>query len=93
MTTNLVKNGQSFTSTTTEQEIEIVSPYEDPVQVLTIILVSGSVQLAVGVKGGSPVIDATYTTFSTANQIIIKTIDNGAFNLRVVGTGVISVNY
>lgn len=93
MVINRVKNGTSFTSTSTEQEIELDGATEPDVQVLTLVLISGSVQLGVAARGISPVIDATYTTWSTVGDKIIKTVQNGKNNLRVIGSGVISVNW
>lgn len=94
MTTTQIKNGQLITSSATEQDLQPVGPFEEgTVQLIQIELVSGSVQFGVGPTAGSPVIDATYATYSTAGQKTLRTIRAGAHNLRCVGVGTFMVSW
>jgi len=93
MTTTIVKNGQLITSTSTEQDLQPSGPFEDgTVQLIQCEVVSGSLQFAVGQAGGSPVIDSTYGTYSTASKAL-RTIDAGKDNLRVVGVGTFIISW
>lgn len=94
MTTTVIKKGQLITSTSTEQDLALAGPYEDgTVQTVYIELVSGTVQFTTGPAEGSPVINATYRTYSTAGDKIILTVQTGKHNLRCVGSGTFSVTW
>lgn len=94
MTTTKIKNGWLITSTTTEQDLEPVGPFEDgTVQLVQCELVSGSVQIGVGPAGGNPVIDSSYATYSTAGQKALRTINAGSDNLRCLGTATFIVSW
>lgn len=94
MVTTKIKKGYLVTSTTTEQDLELEGPYEPTgVQTLTIEHISGSVQYGVGKAGGSPILNSSWATISTANQKIVLTVETGRFNLRCVGSGTFIVNW
>jgi hypothetical protein len=94
MTTTKVKNGQLITSTSTEQDLQPDGVFEDgTVQLIQIELVSGSVQFGVGPAGGSPLLDNTYGTYSTAGGKALRTIDAGNQNLRCVGAGTFIISW
>jgi hypothetical protein len=95
MTTTKVKNGQLITSTATEQDLQPDGVFEDgSVQLLQCEVVSGTVYFGVGPAGGSPVIngDTSYGSYTTAGKAL-RTIDAGAYNLRVVGSGTFIISW
>jgi hypothetical protein len=97
MTTTKVYNGQLITSTTTEQDLEPVGPFEDGTTVLMCLDVqSGTVKFGVGAAGGSPIIDGdlgTWGSYTTSNPKATRTIDPGKSNLRCVGVGTFTVSW
>jgi hypothetical protein len=89
-----IKNGESVSVGANETEYEITRPFDSPIQLVRLELVSGTIQSGVAVKG------ATFTTalsteasYSTAGDKWAHTIENGNFNLRMKGTGVVKVTY
>lgn len=90
---NQIKNGQFITLTTTEQAFELVGDRKDP-ETLAITLVSGTCQATVASRAGAPVLDATYTTWSTAGDKILHTIGGtSVLRVRCASAGVINVNW
>jgi hypothetical protein len=89
MTANVIKSGQFITSTATEQEFIC----EGGPKPLFLVLVSGSVQVAVAAPNTAPVINNTYATWSTAGDKIIVEVDPGDLHLRVIGVGVLNCTY
>ena len=90
--------GALVTSTTAESGFTVKGSY-DSTKPLTIgiTLVSGSVQLGVTDQTDvfTPIIDVgvTHATWSTAGDKILMTFDPVAEEIRVKGTGTISVNW
>ena len=90
MTTTVVRNGQFITSTSTEQQF--IGTVGGPL-LMIIVLVSGSIQVTTAGPNDSPVIDSTYSTYSTAGDKILITVDEGDQHLRIKGAGVVNVTY
>lgn len=103
----IVANGETLTSTTTEDEVMFVAPDDDgkirPVgrQLISFSVLSGSVQVAVG-----KAVDTSKATAHTtsAAQNFSLTIANQSYpadgpreggprNLRIVGTGTVAVTW
>lgn len=89
MTNNLIKPGQFITSTTTEQQFY---PEGGPT-LFCLVLVSGSVKVGTAQTDQSPVLNDTYTTYSTADEKIVISVDPDDRNLRVLGTAVLKCTY
>lgn len=89
MTANIIKSGQFITSTTTEQEFQC----EGGPKTVILVLVSGSVQVGTAPPNTPPVLNSTYSTYSTAGDRILIDIDPGDTHLRVIGTGVLNCMY
>lgn len=91
-------NGSLVTSTTTEVGITLKGDfYEGPV-VAALTLVSGSLQSTVEPQSVvfNPVIDQggfTHTTWSTAGDKILHTIDPVNSEIRIKGTATFSLNW
>ena len=89
MTANIIKAGQFITSTTTEQEFIC----EGGPKTIALVLVSGSVQAGTAPPNTSPIIDPTYSTWSTAGDKLWFDLDPGDTHLRVIGIGVLNCMY
>lgn len=89
MTANVLKTGQFITSTTTEQEFTC----EGGPKTFMLVLESGSVQVATAAPDTPPVINSTYTTYSTAGSKIPIDIHPCNRHLRIIGTGVVSATF
>jgi len=76
-------NGEIITSTTSETEIymEMPSGTLNMEQLVTLELVSGSVQFAVG-----ETVISRHTTYSTAGDKTLRTVNNSNRSLRCLGT-------
>lgn len=91
-------NGALVSSTTTEIGIALNGDfYEGPVLV-AITLVSGSLQVTVAPKSDTftPAINAggfTHTTWSTAGDRILKTVDTVNSEIRIKGTATFDLSW
>ena len=94
MTTTLVKSGQLFTSTSTEQDLRPDGPFYDGLFIMQAEVVSGTLKFGVGPAGGSPVIDGetTYGSYASTAKAY-RTVDPGAFNFRCVGSGTFIISW
>jgi hypothetical protein len=90
-----IKNGQFITLTTSEVAYSIVGDSNSDIETLAITLVSGTCQATVAPTTAAPILDNTYTTWSTAGDKIILSLDPGLSTLRVkcASAGVINVNW
>lgn len=91
---NQIKSGQFITLSTTEAAYELVGDHKS-IETLAITLVSGSCQAGVANKDAAPILDSTYTTWSTAGDKYFLTIATALGTLRVktASAGVINVNW
>lgn len=92
MTTSRIKQGQFITLSATEQAFELDGAASDLQEVLIILGSSVSLQLAVSASI-SPVIDATYSTYTESGLKLLVTIDPGKSTLRVIGSGTINITW
>lgn len=83
-------NGETITSSGTEQTIllSVVTGVADTEQVITLELVSGSVQFAVGES-----IAAKHRTYSSAGDKAIRTVNNSNRTLRCLGMGTFTIGW
>lgn len=91
----LIRNGEQLTSGASETEYELTPPYSWPTQDVRLDYVSGTVQYGVGEKktAFTPVITSTNDSLSASGDKAIVTCENGKFNLRLKGSGVVAVTW
>lgn len=90
-----IKQGQSITLTTTEVPYDLVGDFDSPVVVVTLLLVSGTMQYAVEPRSVPPVIDNTYATYSTAGDKVIVSVDpiKSTLRLKCAAAGVVNISW
>lgn len=93
MATHGIKSGQTITGTANEEGYTLIGSHETPITVVTVTLLTGSYQYAIGPLGGVPVIDNTYTTLSTADDKKLVTLNPGTEELRIKGICTIHISY
>jgi len=90
---NQIKNGQNITLSTSEAAYEIVGDRKG-LETLAITLVSGSCQATIADRNANPIIDSTYTTWSTAGDKFLLSIGaTGTLRVKTASAGVINVNW
>jgi len=91
-----IKKGQSITLSTTETAYELDGDCAFPLTTVNILLISGTLQFTV-VPGISetPVINATYATYSTANEKILVDMkpQGSTLRMRCASAGVVNVSW
>ena len=93
----VIRNGQTITLSTSEvaYELSVTSdrPSDGPV-VLAITLVSGTCQATVAPTSAAPILDSTYSTWSTAGDKFLLTISgNSTLRMKCASAGVVNVNW
>lgn len=90
-----IKQGQFITLSTTETGYDLVGDFDAPVVVITLTLVSGTMQVANAARTSSPVIDGTYSTYSTAGDKVIMSINPVKNQLRgkTASAGVVNISW
>lgn len=90
-----VKQGQFITLSTTETPYDLVGDFDTPVVVVSLTLVSGTMQYAVEPRKAAPVIDNTYATYSTAGDKILVSVDpiKSTLRLRCASAGVVNISW
>jgi hypothetical protein len=90
-----IRKGQSITLSTSEVAYELAGDTSLITDVL-IVLVSGTLQVtAQPGRSETPVLNSTYTTYSTAGDKIIVSMQPGSSTLRMkcASAGVVSVTW
>lgn len=81
-------NGQLVTVTTNEAEYDLTEPFDQPLQLVRLELVSGTLQTGVKEKATFFVPSLnTEATYSTAGDKWAHTIESGNVNLRMKASG------
>lgn len=90
-----IKQGQFITLSTTETGYDLVGDFDTPVVPVLLTLVSGTMQVANAARDSSPVIDPTYSTYSTAGDKVIISINPIKNQLRgkTASAGVVNVSW
>lgn len=94
MATKIYK-GQDVTLSTTEVAYELGGDVGFPLTTLNIVLTSGTLQFTVAPKNAAPILDNTYTTYSTAGDRILADMSPGVSTLRMkcASAGVVKVSW
>jgi|GEM_PF-4917700 len=87
-----VKKGQSITLSESEVGYILDGVAQDIELVMIVIGSSTSVQITTS-NSNNPVIDNTYNTYTTSGDKVAISIDNGAEELRMKGTGTVIINW
>jgi len=91
-----IKKGQAITLSTSETAYELDGDCSWPLTTVTILLVSGTLQYTVVTGSGStPVIDATYATYSTAGDRILVDIQpqHSTLRMKCASAGVVNISW
>lgn len=89
-----IKNGEQVSVGASEVEYEITRPYDDPLQLVRLELVSGTVQSGVAIKADTFTTSlTTQASYTTAGDKWAHSVQNGTANLRMKGTGVVKVTW
>lgn len=90
-----IKQGQFITLSTTETAYDLVGDFDQPVVVVLLTLVSGTLQYAVEARDRAAVIDPTYATYSTAGEKIMVSIDpiRNTLRLKCASAGVANISW
>lgn len=95
MATTKIKQGQAITLSTTETDYELDGPTQ-PFTTVTLLLVSGTLSYTTGpTPSETPIMDATYATYSTAGDKILVSVAPGVSSLRMkcASAGVVNVSW
>ena len=95
MATTKIKRGQAVTLSTSETDYELDGAVS-PITTVTLLLVSGTLSYGVGpTPSETPIMDATYATYSTAGDKIIVSIapQRESLRMKCASAGVVNVSW
>lgn len=95
MATKIYK-GQSVTLSTSEVAYELAGDINFPLTTVILRLISGTVQATVAPTNAAPILDGTYTTFSTADlnlPLMDMAPGSSTLRMRCASAGVVHVTW
>lgn len=90
-----IKQGQFATLSTSETPFDLIGDFDAPVVVVTLTLASGTFQFAVAPRSEAPVINENYSTYSTAGDKVIVSVDpiKSTLRMKTASAGVVNVSW